>query len=74
MSPSDKWIVFYGQQVYGEYSITTIPAAWELPSGCYIRNPKGYWYCIIDGMNQPLINSDIPPEVRMNCLLLGISV
>ena len=72
--PHPDYIVFYGQQVYGEYSRTTVPPSCELPDGCYVRNPKGHWYILIGGGSTPINYSDIPNEVRLNCLLMGISV
>jgi hypothetical protein len=74
VSPSDKWIVFYGQQVYGEYSLTTIPPASHLPDGAYLRDPKNRWYIILSGGLTPINLSDIPNEVRLNCLLMGIDI
>ena len=68
-------IVFYGQQIYGEYSRHNIPPIWELPDGCYIRYPETPGWYIVTHRGLALINlSDIPPEVRLNCLLMGIPV
>ena len=70
-----KNIVFYGQQIYEEYPVA---AHWErlntFPDGCYLRNHLGFWYIHIGGGFTPINYSDIPPEVRVNCLLMGISV
>ena len=68
-------IVFYGQQIYGEYSLDDIPPTWELPDGCYIRYPETHMWYIVTHRGLALINlSDIPPEVRLNCLLMGIPI
>lgn len=70
-----KFIVFYGQQIYGEYDK---PAIWtqanQFPDGAFLRNPMGQWYLRLSGSWTPINLCDIPPEVRVNCLLLGISV
>ena len=68
----NKFIVFYGQQIYGEYD--THPRYAELPDGAYLRSPKGVWYIVLGTGLTPINYSDIPPEVRVNCLLLGISI
>lgn len=72
----NKFIVFYGQQVYGEYTAANIYALrLEFPNGCYMRSPQTQnWYVRLSGSWTPINYSDIPPEVRVNCLLLGISV
>lgn len=67
-------IVFYGQQVYGEYEIATVPPASHLPDGAYMLAPRGSWYIVLSGGLTPINYSDIPPEVRVNCLLMGIPV
>jgi hypothetical protein len=67
-----KYIVFYGQQIYGEYD--SHPWCAGLPDGGYLRSPKGVWYIVLSGGLTPINLSDIPPEVRLNCLLLGIQV
>ncbi len=70
-SMSQKYIVFYGQQVYGEFENL---APLDLPDGCYVRGFMGNWYVRIGGGLTPINLSDIPPEVRLNCLLLGINI
>ncbi len=68
-------IVFYGQQIYGEYSRDDSPPPRELPDGCYIRYPETHgWYIVMCRGLTPINPSDIPPEVRLNCLLMGIPV
>ena len=68
-------IVFYGQQIYGEYSLDDVPPTGELPDGCYIRYPDTHGWYIVTHRSLALINlSDIPPEVRLNCLLMGIPI
>lgn len=69
-----KYIVFYGQQIYGEYDKANLPFAFDLPQGCYVRDPKGVWYITLGGGTTPINLSDIPPEVRVNCLLMGINI
>ena len=68
-------IVFYGQQVYGEYPSLLDIDHRELPDGAYIYNPHDkmgkHWYRTD---LTPVLPCDIPPEVRVNCLLLGIPV
>ena len=64
--------VFYGQQVYGEYP-DALPSM-DLPDGCYLQTKKPEWYIKIGGGFTPINLCDIPPEVRVNCLLLGIPV
>lgn len=69
----DKFIVFYGQQVYGEYEK---PDIWtrhsDFPDGSYMRNPMGMWYLRFSGSWMGINLCDVPPEIRVNCLLLGI--
>lgn len=72
----NKYIVFYGQQVYGEYEK---PAIWDqihdFPDGCYLLNSSlKSWYIRLDGGFTRINLWDIPPEVRVNCLLLGIQI
>ena len=67
-------VVFYGQQVYGEYGIATVPPASHLPDGAYMLAPRGRWYRVLSGGLTPINLCDIPAEVRMNCLLLGIPI
>lgn len=72
-----KFIVFYGQQIYGEYTKDDLKLRYiqhyEFPDGCYMRNPfTRCWYIQIGGSMSPINYSDIPPEVRLNCLLMGI--
>ena len=72
-------IVFYGQQVYGEYTKDEISARYirhePFPDGCYMRNPfTQQWYVHIGGGFTPINLSDIPKEVRVNCLLMGITI
>lgn len=70
-----KFIVFYGQQVYGEYDKSTMwSRASNFPEGSYLRNPMGDWYIRIGCGWTPINLCDIPPEVRVNCLLMGIPV
>ena len=71
-----KFIVFYGQQIYGEYdSVTMYDISPDLPDGCYMRSPQtSNWYLRLSGSWAPINYSDIPPEVRLNCLLMGISI
>ena len=70
-----KIIVFYGQQIYGEYTRDDSPPTWELPDGCYIRYPEpNGWYIVLHRGLTPINLCDIPPEVRLNCLLLGIQI
>jgi hypothetical protein len=66
--------VFYGQQLYGEYGIATVPPASHLPDGAFMLAPRGRWYLVLSGGLTPINYSDIPPEVRLNCLLMGISI
>lgn len=68
----NKYIVFYGQQVYGEYD--THPRYADLPDGAYLRSPKGVWYIMTHRGLTPINLSDIPNEVRLNCLLMGIPI
>ena len=71
----NKYIVFYGQQVFGEYEKPDIWTRVDVfPDGCYMRNPMGNWYIRIGGGFTPINLCDIPPEVRVNCLLMGIPV
>jgi hypothetical protein len=71
----DKIMVFYGQQVYGEYTRDTAPPIRELPDGCYIWYPETPgWYILICRSLTPINLCDIPPEVKLNCLLLGITI
>ena len=67
-----KFIVFYGQQIYGEYD--THPRYADLPDGAYLRSPKGVWYRMLSRGLTPINYSDIPNEVWLNCLLMDISV
>ena len=67
-------VVFYGQQVYGEYEIASVPPASHLPDGAYMLAPRGRWYLVLSGGLTPINLCDIPPEVRVNCLLLGITL
>lgn len=62
-----KFIVFYGQQIYGEYD--KFPR--DLPDGALVKTPLA-WYVMLAGALTPINLCDIPPEVRVNCLLLGI--
>ena len=69
------YIVFYGQQVYGEYEK---PEIWTpvstFPDGCYMLNTfTKSWYVLSVRTWLPINYSDLPPEVRLNCLLMGIS-
>ena len=67
--------VFYGQQIYGEY---TKQEWWDIrpsiPDGSYIRNWCDNWYIKLCGGFTPINYSDIPKEVRLNCLLMGITI
>ena len=64
-----KFTVFYGQQLYGEFE--KFPK--DLPDGAYVKTISA-WYVILAGALTPINYSDIPNEVRLNCLLMGISV
>ena len=64
-----NYTVFYGQQVYGEFD--KFPK--DLPDGAYVKTPK-YWYIVLAGTMTPINLSDIPPEVRLNCLLMDINI
>ena len=70
------FIVFYGQQIYGEYDSATMYALGpDLPDGCYMRRPQtNNWYLRLSGSWTPINLCDVPPEVRLNCLLMGIPV
>lgn len=70
-----KFIVFYGQQIYGEYDgLTMCKIRPDLPDGCYMRSPQADWYLRLWGSWTPINYSDLPPEVRLNCLLMGIPI
>lgn len=69
-SDSD-YIVFYADQVYSTSSKWT--QGYALPDGAYQLAPGGYWYIIKYGGNMSIPRSDVPPELRTLCLLLGIS-
>jgi hypothetical protein len=69
-----KYIVFYGQQVYGEYVIATVPPASHLPDGAYMLAPRERWYIVLSGGLTPINLCDIPPEVRLIYLLMGINI
>ena len=64
-----KFIVFYGQQIYGEYD--KFPR--DLPDGALVKTPLAWWVMLAGGLT-PINLCDIPPEVRVNCLLMGIPV
>lgn len=69
------YLVFYGQQIYGEYTKSEFPKVYSLPDGCYMLAPFTHcWYVKIDGGFIPINLSDLPPEVKVNCLLLGINI
>ena len=69
-----NFLVFYGQQPYAEYEELHNSVRVALPDGCVIRYPSRNWYIKIGGGLTPINYSDIPPEVRLNCLLMGIPV
>ncbi len=66
--------MFYGQQLYGTYSSNTPFQVTDLPDGAYAKSYLGYWYLVLNNGLTPINLSDIPPEVRLNCLLMGIPV
>lgn len=64
--------VFYAGKFYGE--IQKGPQMLDIPDGAYIRYPSKNWYKQFHGTKTPINLWDIPKEVRVNCLLLGISI
>lgn len=68
----DMLYVFYAGQFYGE--ITPREALKGLPDGAYTRTSNNTWYLQFHGTKTPINLCDIPNEVRVNCLLLGISI
>lgn len=69
------YTLFYGQQVYGEYSKSEMPKVHTFPEGCYMHNSwTNGWYVKLGGGFTPINLSDLPPEVKVNCLLLGINI
>lgn len=69
---SATYHVFYAGQFYGEFGESQ--TLLDLPDGAYVRFPSGNWYMQFHGTKTPINLCDIPNEVRVNCLLLGISI
>lgn len=68
------YTVFYGQQIYGEFSHSI--HAYELPDGCYIRitgiTETSYWCQKIASGFESIDSTDLPKEIKTLCLLMEI--
>lgn len=70
-----NYLVFYGAQLYGEYSQTEyINCYKELPEGSYLYTPDKTWYLRQWGSLTPINLCDLSKEVRMYCLIMGIQL
>jgi len=63
------YVVFYGTQVYGEYTPVTWPD--DLPDGAYAITPFGNWIRINHGIHLPCDPDDVPAVVKTLALILG---
>lgn len=73
----DRVLVFYANQLYGDFKHTRFNAFRELtglPDGAYIRlPPDSYWgveHTWYRSDFTPALDSDVPKELLVLCLLL----